>query len=173
MSRDPIERNFEIEQAQLRGFIRSVAEVEWLLLILVMLYLFVTQPELARDVKVIAILVGFAGFVLLFRYAKLLAKKTRFKLAFEILVMLAFLTGVLQFAGGQTSPLINLYLLPIVTAALALGKHATALVMLLVCLCYLLLATLGGGVAALTAELATEATGVLAPFVLVAFLTTL
>ena len=35
MSRDPLERSLEIEQAQLRGFARSIAEVEWLLLILV------------------------------------------------------------------------------------------------------------------------------------------
>src|SRR5262249_41671898 len=34
MSRDPFERGLEIEQAQLRGFARSVSEIEWLLLIL-------------------------------------------------------------------------------------------------------------------------------------------
>jgi hypothetical protein len=47
MSKDPFERGLDIEQAQLRGFARSIAEVEWLLLVLVMLYLFVTRPELA------------------------------------------------------------------------------------------------------------------------------
>ena len=49
MSRDPIERSLEIEQAQLRGFARSIAEVEWLLLILVVLYLFIGNPGLARS----------------------------------------------------------------------------------------------------------------------------
>jgi hypothetical protein len=44
MSRDPIERGLEIEQAQLRGFARSIAEIEWLLLILVVLYLFTANP---------------------------------------------------------------------------------------------------------------------------------
>ena len=44
MSRDPIERSLEIEQAQLRGFARSFAEVEWLLLILVVLYLYIANP---------------------------------------------------------------------------------------------------------------------------------
>lgn len=171
MTQDPFERSLEIEQAQLRGFARSIAEVEWLLLILVMLYLFVTGPELARQESVIASLVGFAVFILLFRYAKPLRRGTRFKIAFEILVMVAFLTAVLSEAGGETNPLVNLYLLPIITAALALGKVATVLVVCLVCVCYVFLATLTGG--AFSAALATQAAGVLSPFLLVAFLTTL
>ena len=61
MSRDPIERGLEIEQAQLRGFARTVAEVEWLLLILVVLYLFIANPALARSVAVLGVLLGFAA----------------------------------------------------------------------------------------------------------------
>jgi diguanylate cyclase (GGDEF)-like protein len=173
MTKDPLERGLEIEQAQLRGFARSVSEVEWLLLILVVLYLFVVNPELAQNAVVVGVLLAFAGFTLLFRYARPLAKQTRIKLAVEILAMLGFLTAILVPAGGAQSPLVNLYLLPIVTAALALGKRATALVMLLVCACYALLATLTLGSETLTAHFATQAVGVLAPFVLVAFCTTL
>ena len=171
--RDPRYRDQEIEQAQLRGFAHSFSEVEWLLLILVMLYLFVTRPDTARDVVVVAILVGFAAFILLFRYTELLFHRTASKIAVEILGMVAFLTGILIFSDGQTEALTNLYLLPIITAALALGKRATALVMVLVIGCYLLLATIEAGSAALTPAFATQAAGVLAPFVLVAFLTTL
>ena len=173
MTQHRVDRSLEIEQAQLRGFARSISEVEWLLLILVILYLFVTRPDLAQDVPVIGILVGFAAFVLVFRYTKLLAGRPLFKIAVEILAMLAFATGVLAVAGGVQSPLVNLYLLPIITAALALDKRATSLVMVLVCLCYALVATLRGGVGGLDAALAAEAVGVLAPFVLVAFSTTL
>jgi diguanylate cyclase (GGDEF)-like protein len=173
MSRDPIERSLEIEQAQLRGFARSFAEVEWLLLILVVLYLFIANPSLARNVAVIGVLVGFAGFVLLFRYGRPFAKHTHFKLAFEILVMLAFLTAVLVFSGGARSPLVNLYLLPVVTAALALGRRAAALVVALVCLCYALMGVLTVGLQGLDGQFAIAAVGVLAPFVLVAFSTTL
>lgn len=173
MTRDPIERDLEIEQSQLRGFARSVSEVEWLLLILVVLYLFVVNPALAQNAVVVGVLLGFAGFILMFRYARPLAKQTRLKLVVEILVMLAFLTIVLVPAGGPDNPLVNLYLLPIVAAALALGKRATALVMLLVCACYALLATATIGSEALTVDFATKAVGVLAPFVLVAFSTTL
>ncbi len=173
MSRDPIERGLEIEQAQLRGFARSIAEVEWLLLILVILYLFIASPALARSVPVIGVLLGFAGFVLLFRYARPFAKHTLFKLAFEILVMLAFLTAVLVASDGVRSPLVNLYLLPIVTAALALGKRAAALVVAAVCVCYPLVGALVDGPQSLTPNFGIASVGVLAPFVLVAFSTSL
>jgi diguanylate cyclase (GGDEF)-like protein len=173
VSRDPASRDLEIEQAQLRGFARSIADVEWLLLILVMLYLFVSRPELAQEPVLIAVLVGFAAFVLLVRYARPLAARTRLKIGLGILAMVVFLTAVLAFPGDGMSPLANLYLLPIITAALALGKRATALVMLLVIACYLSLVTAADGEGAWSAALVTQAVGVLAPFVLVAFLATL
>jgi len=173
MTDDPFERSLEIEQAQLRGFARSIAEVEWLLLILVMLYLFVTRPELSSEIGVIASLVVFAALILVFRYTAGLRQRTRFKITVEILVMVGFLSAVLSQTGGETNPLVNLYLLPIITAALALGKRATVLVVLLVCVSYFMLATLAGGIDALSPALATQAAGVLAPFLLVAFLTTL
>jgi len=173
MSGDPFERGLEIEKAQLRGFARSVSEIEWLLLILVVLYLFFVNPALARSPIVLGVLLGFAAFVLVFRYARPFAANTHIKLTIEILGMFAFLTAVLAFAGGVRSPLINLYLLPIVTAALALGKRATALVVVLVCVCYPLLEVLNGGVERLTPDFAVTAVGVLAPFLLVAFCTTL
>ena len=171
--RDPVERTIDIEQAQLRGFASSFSEVEWLLLILVILYLFVSTPETARDVNVLGVLVGFTAFILLFRYAGVLSARPRIKITVEILVMLAFLTAVLSVSGGTASPLVNLYLLPIITASLALGKRATAVMMVIVIACYLLLGTWESGFAAMSPQLATQAVGALAPFVLVAFLTTL
>ena len=173
MSRDPIERSLEIEQAQLRGFARSIAEVEWLLLILVVLYLFIGNPGLARSPAVLGVLLGFAAFVLLFRYARPFAAHVHVKLAIEILAMLTFLTAVLMFAGGIMSPLVNLYLLPIVTAALALGNRATALVMILVCGCYTLVEWLTVGSVGVDTPFALAAVGVFAPFALVAFCTSL
>ncbi len=172
-ARDPLQRSVDIEQAELRGFARSVTEVEWLLLIVVLLFLFVTDQPLARRDIIIATLVAFAAFILVFRYSGLLKEQTRFKLGFESLTMVAFLTAVLTQTGNEKSQLINLYLLPIITAALTLGKEATVLVVALVCACYLMLATLAGGVDALSLAFVSEAMGTLSPFLLVAFLTTL
>jgi len=123
---------------------------------------------------VLGVLLGFAGFVLLFRYARPFKKHTHFKLAFEILVMLAFLSAVLVVSGGGVhSPLVNLYLLPIITAALALGRRAAVLVVGVVLLCYPLVGMLTEGLQGLNAQFAITAVGVLAPFVLVTFCTTL
>jgi diguanylate cyclase (GGDEF)-like protein len=173
MSLDPIERGLEIEQAQLRGFARGITEVEWLLLILVVLYLFIGNPELARSPVVIGVLVAFAGFVLLFRYTRPFGRHAHFRITVEILAMLAFLTAVLVFAGGVASPLVNLYLLPIVTAALVLGKRATVLVVILVWVCYPLVRVLTMGLDSIDRAFTIDAVGVLAPFVLVAFCTAL
>jgi diguanylate cyclase (GGDEF)-like protein len=172
-SRDHWERSLEIERAQFRGFARSIAEVEWLMLLLVMLYLFVTRPPLANQAMVVGALVAFAFAVLVLRYTPQLRHKTQTKISLEILAMVGFLTLILSQAGRETSPLINLYLLPIIAAALALGKRATTLVSLLVCICYFLLATAERGYEALSPALFTQASGVLVPFLLVAFLTTL
>jgi len=171
--RDPRVRNQEIEQAQLRGFARSFAEIEWLLLILVTLYLFVTRPDAARDVVVVGILIGFAAFIIAFRYSAFLAARTAAKIGLEILGMIAFLTAVLAVSGSERAALTNLYLLPIITAALVLGRRATALVLVLITACYLMLVTLEQGYDALTAAFATQVASVLGPFVLVAFLTLL
>ncbi len=173
MSNNPVQRGGEIEQAELRGFARSVAEVEWLLLILVLLYLFVTQPPTVNRELVVATLVGFAGFVLMFRYTQFFKLSARFKLGIEAMVMVGFLTAVLAQIGNEQSPLINLYLLPIVVAALALGKAATVLVVALVCVCYMLLGSVTTALDVFTLPFLSRAMGALSPFLLVAFLTTL
>jgi diguanylate cyclase (GGDEF)-like protein len=173
VSSDPIARGLEIEQAQLRGFARSVSEIEWLLLFLVVLYLFIVETALARSAPMLAVLGGFTAFVLVFRYARPFAARPRVKLTIEILAMFAFLSAVLAFGGVVRSPLVNLFLRPFVTAALALGKRATALIVVLVCACYPLLEVLTVGTEALTRDFAVGAVGVLAPFALVAFCTTL
>src|SRR4051812_4641661 len=173
MSRDAAERSLDIEQAQLRGFARSVSEIEWLLLVLVVLYLFFVDRNLADNALVLGVLVAFAAFVLVFRYMRPFATQIRVKLTVEILGMLAFLTAVLAVSSGVDSKLVNLYLLPIVTAALALGTRAAALVVVLVCVCYPLLQLSTSGSESLTFDFAVSAVGVLAPFALVAFCTTL
>ncbi|MFO7287165.1 MAG: GGDEF domain-containing protein [Gammaproteobacteria bacterium] len=173
MKQTRIDRTLDIEQAQLRGFARSVSEIEWLLLFLVILYLFATRPDLAHEPPLLGILIGFALFVLAFRYARPLASRPWLKIVAEIFAMVLFATGVLVYTGGDKSPLLNLYLLPIVTAALVLGKRAVAVVMVLVGACYLLLAMHARGLDALEPRLAIETLGVLAPFILVAFSTTL
>ena len=171
MTTDRWERRNEQERAQLRGFARSIAEVEWLLLVVILVYLFVAQPALANPLIVIGALGVFVLAALILRYTPRLRSKAQLKITLEILAMVGVLTVVLSQVGGETSALVNFFLLPVIAAAMALGTRGTLLVTTLVCVCYLLLATVDAGVQSLDRMMFAEALGVLVPIVLVAFLT--
>ena len=173
MSEDHRDRSLEIERAQLRGFARSISEVELLLLLLVGLYLFVTQPEAASRAIAIGSLLVFGTTVLIIRRVPQLRAKTQLKIALEILAMVGFLTAVLSQIGAEGGPLFNLYLLPIIAASLVLGRPRTLLITLLVSLCYFLMTTAEGGLEGLTPAVLIRAAAVLVPFLLVAYLTSL
>jgi diguanylate cyclase (GGDEF)-like protein len=83
-----------------------------------------------------------------------------------------FITGVLWFTGKSSSPLLNLYLLPIILSALTLGRVATLTQVGVIAVCHLLLATATPGVDVVSLTYASRAIGALAPFLLVAYLTT-
>ena len=163
----------DIEQAQLRGFARSIAGVEWLMLALVGLYLLVDAPVAANRVVLVGSLLAYAAILLLSRVVPRLRANAQLRLAMEIFAMAAFLTVVLSQVGVETSPLLNLYLLPVIAAALVLGRRATVLVTVLVSLCYVLLIYTYRGLEAVSPVQLIRAATLLAPFLLVAFMTSL
>lgn len=126
-----------IEYAELRGFSRSIAELEWLLLILVVLYVVVPGNYVTDTWLIIKSCVFFAGFVLAFRYLNFYEKETRWKLAIEIWVMIGFITWILFNTGEINSPLLNLYLLVIITSGLTMGKITTLLILTLITCVYI------------------------------------
>jgi diguanylate cyclase (GGDEF)-like protein len=128
-----------IEEEELRGTARTVAEIEWLLLILVLLYQVFEGPLAADQAAISAGLFFYAAFVLSFRYTNFYRPDSRWKIAIESLVMLVFITWVLWFTGKLASPLVNTYLLVIITSALTLGKLTTMFEMALIAACFALL----------------------------------
>jgi len=86
--------------------------------------------------------------------------------------MVMFVTGVLWFTGKSGSPLLNLYLLPIILSALTLGRLVTLLQVAVIFVFHLLLAAASASVDVLSLSYASQAVGQLAPFLLVAYLTT-
>jgi diguanylate cyclase (GGDEF)-like protein len=161
-----------IEQEELRGISRTVAEIHWLLLILVLLYLIFSgaRDDGETSAAISAGLMFYAALVMSFRYANFYRHETRWKIAIETLGMIAFVTWVIWFTGRLSSPLLNLYLLPVITAALTLGKLATLIEVGLIASCYLLLGS-GSELASLrfTGAFAAQ----LAPVLLVAYITTM
>jgi diguanylate cyclase (GGDEF)-like protein len=163
-----------IEQEELRGISRTVAEIHWLLLILVLVYLVFGgergDPE--ANAAVSAGLFFYAALVMSFRYANFYKRETRWKIAFETLGMITFITWVLWHTDGLASALINAYLLPVITSALTLGKVATLANVGLIAACYIFLGSHS------LAEIATLSfvagfAAQLAPVLLVAYITTM
>ena len=121
---------------------------------------------------VLVLLGGFAVAIVVFRARRFFPRRTRTKLQIESWSMVIFITGVLWFTGKSSSPLLNLYLLPITLSALTLGRLVTLTQVAVIAVCHLLLAAATPGIDIASMAYASRATGELAPFLLVAYLTT-
>ncbi len=162
-----------IEQEELRGISRTVAEIEWLMIALVLLYLAFGGAPPDYEPAISMALFFYAAFVMSFRYTNFFRPEARWKIAIETLGMLVFITWVLWFTGKLASPLLNGYLLPVITAALTLGKVLTLIEVALIAVCYVALAWSGS----LEATFSLRAVGGLAaqlgPVLLVAYVATM
>jgi diguanylate cyclase (GGDEF)-like protein len=158
---------------ELRGFSRTIAEIEWLILVVVAAFQFIQPLGEESRTAIMMSLFFFAAFILAFRYANFYKRETRWKLAIETLAMIFFTSWVVWFSGKLESPLISLYLLPIIASALALGKLPTLLVMTLVTACYIFFSAVGYGHSVLSWNYGVELAAKLSPVLLVAYITTM
>lgn len=157
---------------ELRGFARTVAEIEWLLLILVLLYKVVLVPDEDTGAALAMAMFFFAAFVLAFHYVNFYGRETQWKLALEVWMMIVFISWVLVHTGRLASPLLNLYLLVIITSALTLGRIATLLHMGLIAACYFWLGYPARHASSFPSY-STELAALLSPMLLVAYITTM
>ena len=150
----------------------STRSIEILCLVLAALVLLWSHVLAQNAWGPYALLGAFAVAIVLFRARVFFPGSSRTRLNVESWTMLAFITGVLWLSGRAQSPLLNLYLLPVVLSALTLGRLATFLQVAAIVACHLLLslATPGADVASL--QYASQAVGQLAPLLLVAYLIT-
>jgi diguanylate cyclase (GGDEF)-like protein len=158
---------------ELRGFTRTVAEIEWLLLILVMLYQVVLAPDEEAAAALAMAMFFFAAFVLAFHYANFYRKETHWKIALETWVMILFITWVLTYTGGVESPLHDLFILVVIVSALTLGKLATLLEMALIAACYIWLGYPKEQPDLLSLSFGTRLLAQVSPMLLVAYITTM
>jgi len=162
-----------IEQEELRGISRTVAEIHWLLIILVLLFVIYGNADKEAEAAVVAALFFYTAFVMAFRYANFYKHETRWKVALETWVMIAFITWVCVYTGGLASPLLNTYLLPVIASALTLGRLTTLIEVALIGACQVLI---GGNFS--TANLASLSflggfAAQIAPVILVAYIVTM
>ena len=151
---------------------RSTRSIEILCLVLAALVLIWSGALAAQVWPVIGLLVAFALAIVGFRGRRFLPGRSRTRLLIESWSMVIFITCVMWFTGKGGSPLFNLYLLPIILSALTLGRVVTLLQVAAIAICHFLLAMTTPGLEVFSLFYASEAVGQLAPFLLVAYLTT-
>lgn len=161
------------EAIQLKGFSRGVAEIQWLLVALVLLYLVLADKDPAQS-NFPAL--SATGIYFLFSVGASLFSQyrvgKRWVVAVHTWVMIGFITWLLYVIDGIDGPLVSLYLLAVITSALALGRLATMLEVGAVAACYLLLLYHLRGAVAFTDHGLAVATAHVVMFVLMGYLTT-
>jgi diguanylate cyclase (GGDEF)-like protein len=152
--------------------VRSTRSIEILCLALATLVLVWSKALTTQPWPVVGLLGAFALAIVVFRARRFFPHHSRTKLQIESWSMVIFITGVLWFTGKSSSPQLNLYLLPIILSALTLGRFVTLAQVAVIAVCHLLLAAATPGLDVASMVYASRATGELAPFLLVAYLTT-
>jgi diguanylate cyclase (GGDEF)-like protein len=163
----------DFDAEEMKGFSRSMAELQWLLLILVILYFFIPTREITNTDALVVTMVSYSLFVLVFRYLNFQARESRFKLAVETWVMVGFITTVLWHTGYTESPLLNLYLLVIIACAITLGKVMTLLEVGLIACCYMMMGFKVHSVDIFIPGTFTLLMAKFSPFLLVAYVTSM
>lgn len=159
------------DQLEMRSHVASLAEIEWLLLLLVILYSLAPGTVMLQPGAMVVSMVAFAVFVIGFNYFHARNNNHRWKLVISTWVMIAFITWVIWNTGGVQSPLSNLYLLVIIISAMTLGKLATLLEIILIGIAYFFVALRQSNDFPLTEF--SRLIILFAPFILVAWVTAL
>lgn len=159
------------EHVELRGIVASLAEVEWLLLILVMLYYVAPGTSVLQPAAMVVSMIAFAVFVIGFNYVGRELGTLQWRVAISTWVMIGFISWVIWNTGGMQSPLFNLYLLVIIISAMTLGKLTTMLEIALMGAAFIYIAIQGAGEFSLMEF--SRLMVFFAPFLLVAWVTVL
>ena len=157
----------------MQGFSRTLAELEWLVLVLVLLYFVLPLGEIENQWQLVVAAGLYALFIISFRYSRLLTAETRWKLAVETWVITLFISWCAYQTGGTESPLVNLYILVIIFCALTLGKTITLLEFGLIATLYFYLGHATYYQSGIQALQLSEIMILFAPFLLVGYITTL
>ena len=161
------------DQDELKGFARTIAEIEWLLLVLVLVYLVAVGQEGDGGIAIYMALFFLGAFILAFHYVKFYKNESPTKLLIETAVMIVFITWVTWYSGKIDSPLLNLYLLPIIASSLILGKVVTTVETVTIILCYMAMAYYSGTSGIDSLSYWGMILSLISPLVLVAYITTM
>jgi diguanylate cyclase (GGDEF)-like protein len=152
--------------------VKSARSIEILCLVLTAMVVTWSGALRAQPWPIAGLLLAFLAAIVLLHRRGFAAGSPAPMLQIESWCMVAFITGALWFTGKIGSPLLNLYLLPIILSALTLGRVVTLVQVGVIALCHFGLAASTPGVDVASFTYAGRAAGDLFPFLLVAYLTT-
>ena len=152
---------------------RSTRSIEILCLALAALVLVWSRAIVVETWPVVGSLAAFIAAIVVFRARNFFPGRTRTRLMIESWSMVVFITAVLWFTGKSGSPLLNLYLLPIIASALILGKVMTFVEMVAIALCFMALHYDPKTRSLASVAYWGELLALLAPVILVAYITTM
>lgn len=138
-----IDDHKEIDEAELQGFRRTVAEMQWLLVVLVILCMKLPGMVVPHPENLLIILGLFVAFICFIHYFWRSHGEKRWKLALNTWAMVVFITAVVWQTGALASPLLPLYFLVVMLSATTMGMLTTMLETALITVCYVLLAASG------------------------------
>ena len=170
--RTPLTPGLEAGNQLVRQFTRTVAEMEWLVLLVAALYLLVARRD-DLNWQMLAGGAAFAGFFTAFHYVNFFHRPRTWKLALETWVMIGFITWLLLISGGLPNPLMSLYLVVILIGALTLGTMTAVMELAAIGACLLGVQFMQSGTLAWSTATMVEFATSLAPMLLVAYLTSL
>jgi diguanylate cyclase (GGDEF)-like protein len=160
-----------VGQAELRGLARSATEIEWLLLILVGIYIVTPGGAPLRPGFLAVAAALFAALSLSLRFLPRFRGQTRLKLGLQVFAMVAFTTAFLWSIDRPPGLLLILYLLPVIVCALTLGRWPTVAATVACALAFLAAAALRDPAEGLQGREIAELGIALGPFLLVAYVT--
>jgi len=153
------------------AFLQSMSQVDWLALLVVALYMLVESTPPPQPLVAVMAMVLFALVALGLRWRRFPLRSPHARIALDAAATVVFITVVAAQSGGPSSPLVNLYLLPVVMAAVTLGRGGTLAVFLAVCIAWTGLMAGHGELGSPAPALFARIFGQLGPFALVAYLT--
>lgn len=166
-------KELDFEKDELKGFDKNLTQIQWFLIVLVILYFEIQGSSWKTNIVILTALLIYTIIILFFHYFGLHHIYTKLKLAIETWIMISFITIIIWYTGKILSPLISLYFLVIITAAITLGKRITFLEVGLISTCCLFLSFPPTEILKLTFGQIGQLLISILPFWLVAYLSTI
>ena len=130
-------RRETVREDEHASIVQSLTRIDWLVLLVVALYTLVLRAPEGSPRLLYAAMATYTLFLVAFRWRGFPVKDAGARIALGAAAMVAFITVVAIPTGGSESPMVNLYLLPIVVVAMTLGRRGAFVIFAGVALAWL------------------------------------